>query len=170
MNTLKNYRRLITSILGVLCLIATVASSAPVTRSQTSEATNDVSVRLSEDHDTLRVGQEIAYTAIATNLGPDNATFVDIEFKLPGELKIVSISCDQGVSADGAFCEYSSLPAGSAVVSVLVATPDIITRLHSAFLRTSASALFENTGVIDPNLSNNTASVRTRLLVRPSHP
>jgi uncharacterized repeat protein (TIGR01451 family) len=170
MNTLKNYRSLMVSVLGILSLMATMASSAPMGRLQASQTTNDIAIKISQDRDKVSEGQDVTYTVVAMNLGPDDATFVDVGFKLPSQLNLVSMSCDLGISPDTPFCEYSSLPAGSRVVSTLVATPNNATQLHSKLLKVSASISFENPGVLDPDLRNNTASVGTRLVVKPAHP
>ncbi len=157
------------TVLGILSFIATLGS-APMRSAQTSQTTNDILVTLSEDQTSLSPGQEITFTAIMKNGGPDNATFVDVTFSLPTQLKIVSMSCDLGISPDGPFCEYSSLPAGASVVSTLVATTESGAPLHARLVKTSASAQFEDTGILDPDLKNNMASVRTRLIVKSAGP
>lgn len=170
MNTIKNARKSVVGVLGILSLMATIASSAPVSLSQASQTINDISIKITADRDTVMSGQDVSYTVVATNLGPDDATFVDIALKLPDQLKIVSMTCDLGTSPDGTFCEYSSLPAGSRVTSILTATPNTGFPSHSGLVRTSATATFENPGTLDPNLRNNSGSVRTRLVLKPSHP
>ncbi len=165
----EKYHSALFTVLGILSFIATLGS-APMRPAQTSQTTNDISVTLSEDQTSLAPGGQIAFTAVMQNLGPDDATFVDLAFNLPSQLKIVSMSCDLGISPDGPFCEYSSLPAGASVVSTLVATTESGAPLHARLVKTSAAGLFENTGILDPDLKNNTASVRTRLIVKSTGP
>ncbi len=164
----EKYRSVLFSVLGILSFIATLGS-APMRSAQTSQTTNDILVTLSANQASLAPGGQITFTAVMKNLGPDDATFVDLAFNLPSQLKVVSMTCDLGISPDGPFCEYSSLPAGASVVSKLVATT-LGAPLHTKLIKTSASALFENAGILDPDLKNNTASVKTRLIVKSTGP
>ncbi len=169
MNTLKTRRYVMLSFLGMLSMMATLAA-APLRSPGAAQTTNDISIKISEDHTSVTVGGQVTYTVVATNFGPDDATGVDVGLKLPAQLKAVSMNCDLGISPDSPFCEYNSLPVGSHVVTTVVVTPNSATRLHRQLLRVTASVLFENPGVLDPDLKNNTASIRTLLTVRPSHP
>ncbi len=169
MDTGTNYRALIMTALGVFSLLATLASSSPRNGQNTQSAT-DVSLSMLADRNTVKAGQNVTYTATMTNLGPADATFVDVAFAIPDGLQILSIGCDQGISPDGPFCEYSSLPVGAAVVSTLVATPRSGATVQSRLLKVSASALFENADAFDPNPNNNTASVKTKLIGRLPQP
>lgn len=158
------YQRWVISLFGILSLLATMASAAP-RNWQNTQAGTDVSLSVLADRSMLKNGQEVTYTATMTNLGPADATFVDVAFALPDGLRLVSMTCDLGISPDGPFCEYSSLPAGATVVSTLVATPQ-----HSAtrarLLTASASVMFENADAFDPNTNNNAASVQIKLIGR----
>ena len=104
-----------------------------------------------------------------TNHGPDDATSVDVGFALPAQLRLVSMSCDKGISPDTPFCEYSSLRAGETVVSILVAKVNAGARQDRESVTTTARVSFESDCAFDPNctfdpdLSNNSASVTTRL-------
>ncbi len=164
-----NYRALIVTALAVFSLLATMASSSPKNGQNTQSAT-DVSLSMLADRSTVRAGQNVHYTATITNLGPADATFVDVAFAIPDGLQILSIRCDQGISPDGPFCEYSSLPVGEAVASTLVATPRLGAPVQTRLLTASASALFENADAFDPNPNNNTASLKTRLIGRLPQP
>ncbi len=169
MNGRTQYRYWATAVLGILSLLATMASSAPE-HSQNTQAGTDVSLSMSADRNTVRTGQNVTYTVTMTNLGPADATFVDVAIDIPDGLQLVSITCDQGISPDGPFCEYSSLPAGVSVVSTLVATPQPASLLRGRVVTASASVLFENADAFDPNTGNNTASVKTKLTGRLSQP
>ncbi len=165
MNIRTKYRAVIMTALGVLSLLATMASSAP-RNGQNTQSSTDVSLSMLADRSTVKAGQDVTYTATMTNLGPADATFVDVAFTIPAGLQMISLTCDQGISPDGPFCEYSSLPAGAAVVSTLVATPQSGTTVHTRLLTASASVLFENADAFDPNPGNNAASVKTKLIGR----
>lgn len=158
----KNYRRFLLTAAGILSLILSMGSRATALA---APAGSDISVKMVANRGFVRPGQEITYTVTMKNLGPDDATFVDVGFQLPNELVMVSMQCDLGISPDTPFCEYSSLPAGSKVVSTMVATPKSGFHRRS-FVTTVASISFEAVDSFDPNTKNNTTSVRTRLISR----
>ena len=112
-----------------------------------------------------------------TNLGPNDASFVDVGFSLPDQLNLVSMTCDKGISPDTPFCEYSSLVSGETVVSILVATPNPSAKNHDRSVTMTSNVSFEVDCNFDPtnctfdsNGSNNSASVTTRLVGKLLHP
>ncbi len=163
------YRRAGTALLGIAALLVTLASSAP-RNWQNTQLGSDVSLSMVADRSTLKMGQDVTYTATMTNLGPGDATFVDVAFAMPDSIQLLSITCDEGVSPDGPFCEYSSLPVGATVVSRLVATPRPGFAVRGRVLTASASVLFENASALDPNQANNMASVKVKLIGRLPEP
>ena len=167
MNKFRNYRHLMLNAFAILSLWATPGISAPVLSAQ---AVDDISIKIVADRDIVKPAQKITYTITATNFGPDDAVFVDLAFEISDQLFIVSMSCDQGISPDGPFCEYSSLPSGASVVSRLVATPKSTAHIRDRTVRTVASILFETLDTFDPDTSNNTDTVKTRLIGRLPHP
>jgi len=166
MKPCRSHRYAATSVLGILSLMATIASSAPEGFRQAAQAGSDVSISMSADRRMVKAGQNVTYTVTMTNPGPADATFVDVAIAIPDSLQVVSMSCDPGISPDGPFCGYSSLPAGASVVSTLVATPRTAALLHSRIVMVSASVLFEDAGASDLVAANNAAAVRTRLIGR----
>jgi uncharacterized repeat protein (TIGR01451 family) len=170
MNSLRSLRCLVTCVFGILSLMATMGSSAPLSSPTLAQSASDVSITMVADRNMARAGQTITYTVTMTNLGPDNVTFVDVAFALPDGLQGLEDGCDLGVSADGPFCEYSSLPAGATVVSTFSATPLTGTGMRARLVRATASILFENADASDPNIANNTATVKTKLIGRLSSP
>lgn len=160
MNKLMNYRRFMLTVLSILSLWATLGSSAPITTAQT---TDDISIKIVADRGAVAPGQRVTYTLTATNLGPDDAVFVDTVFKISDQFVVISLTCDQSISPDGPFCEYSSLPAGASVVSTLVVTPKSTAHMRPHTVKTVASISLETADTFDPNLINNTATVRTRI-------
>jgi hypothetical protein len=108
-----------------------------------------------------------------TNLGPDDAVATDVGFSLPDQLRLVSMTCDLGISPDTPFCEYGSLNAGETVVSILVAKPNLGARKGNPELTTTASVFFEvdcsfdPDCTFDPDLSNNSASITMKLTGKP---
>jgi uncharacterized repeat protein (TIGR01451 family) len=166
MNKFLNYRRFIVRIIGILPIIMSLGTSKVALA---ATATSDIALSLVAH----RAGDTITYTATMTNLGPDNAVATDVGFTLPDQLKLVSMTCDLGISPDTPFCEYSSLNAGETVVSTLIAKPNLGAQKGNPELTTTASVFFEIDCSFDPNctfdpdLSNNSASVTMKLTGKP---
>ena len=168
MNRLIRFRRSILVVIGILGLILSLwgnnAAFAATSRS-------DISVVLIANKSTVRVGQNITYTAIMTNHGPDEALAVDVGFVWPAQLNLVSMTCSYGISPDTPNCEYSSLAPGETVVSRLIATPATGAHIHDGKFTVSANVLFEanckfdpKNCTYDPNKRNNSAHVTTKLV------
>jgi len=174
MNTLMKFRRFIVTSIGILPLLLSLGSSQ-VAFAATS--TSDISLSFVADQGKVKMGQTIIYTATMTNHGPDEAFFVDVGFGLPDQLTLVSMTCDRGISPDTPFCEYSTLAAGETVVSTLVATPTegALTQPRKLLVRANVSfevaCSFDPANcTIDPDLSNNSASLITKLIGALSQP
>ena len=167
MNKLIKYRRFIVNIIGILPLLLSLGTSQVALAAM---ATSDISITLVAN----RSGETITYTATMTNLGPDDGTSVDVHFILPDQLRLVSMTCDRGISPDTPFCEYGTLAAGETVVSLLVAKPNPGAQKGNPDVTTTASVSFEvdcnfdpEHCTFDPNLSNNSASVTMKLTGKP---
>lgn len=173
MNKRMQYRCFIGTLIMMLPLILSFGTNKVVLA---ATSTSDISLTLVADQSKVKVGKTITYTAIMTNLGPGDADFVDVRFKLPAQLTLVSMTCDYGISPDTPFCEYSSLKAGETVISTVVATPnpDMLTRERN--IGVSADVLFEQDCAFepdnctsDPDSSNNLDSVITKLVGKLAH-
>jgi len=163
MNKFKQYRRFIMSIIGILPLILSLGTSQVALAAM---ATSDIALTLVAH----RAGETITYTVTMTNLGSDNANSVDTQFILPDQLRLVSMTCDRGISPDTPFCEYATLAAGETVVSILVAKPNLGAQKGNPNVTTTANVSFEvdcnydpNNCTFDPDMSNNSASVTMKL-------
>ncbi len=174
MNRLIKYRRFLLSLIGILPLIVSLGASR-VAFAATS--TSDISVTLIANRSNLKVGQTITYTAIMKNLGPDDASFVDVRFNLPVQLTLVSMTCDLGITPDTPFCEYSSLKAGQTVISKVVAKLNPNALAHERKVKVTADILLEqdcavqpDNCTLDPNHNNNSSSVTTKLIGKLTHP
>ena len=173
MNTLRNYHRFIINMIGILPLIISLGNAKPALA---ATATSDISVTIVADQSQVKMGQTVTYTVTMTNLGPEDASFVDVGFSLPDQLNLVSMTCDLGISPDTPFCEYSTLTAGQSVVSTLVATPTPGSTVHPRKLTVTANVLFEvdcsfdPNCTFDPNSSNNSASLTTKLVGKLANP
>jgi len=173
MNKLMKFRRFIVTILGILPLILSLGTSQ-VAFAATS--TSDIAITLVADQNHVKMGQTITYTATMTNLGPQDAFFVDVGFSMPDQLNLVSMTCDRGISPDTPFCEYSTLAAGETVVSTLVATPTPGVPTYAREGTVTATVFFEvdcsfdPNCTFDPNSGNNSVSIITRLTGKLAHP
>jgi uncharacterized repeat protein (TIGR01451 family) len=165
MNTLMNYQHFMFDLLSICSLWGLLGGNALQASTQ-EQVVTDLSIKMVADRNMVEPGEQVTYTATMTNLGPDDASLVDVAFDTSEQLTVVSIACDHGISSDGSFCEYSSLAAGESVVSTVVATPKLgANRTHRTVVRNAASILFETADTFDPVTVNNKAGVKTWLVV-----
>jgi large repetitive protein len=127
-----------------------------------AQGTADLTITKVADSKNVRIGENITYTITLTNLGPDTATGVVFGDPLPDPLNLVSFTCSQGSSNGGSFCSVESVPSGASVSATLVATP--ITNPAQSERRFTNTAFISDSATPDPNLSNNSATVRTHIV------
>ncbi len=121
-----------------------------------STASADLAVTLSTKTNTTPVNQSFIYTAIITNLGPADASFVTLEDVLPPSLAFQSAILSQGgyeIAGQTLAFNLGTVSNGSSATVVFTVTPAIVGTLQN---RISVTAN-EN----DPVLSNNVASIST---------
>lgn len=173
MNRPNKFRQLLIRTIGILSILISLGNTKQVLAAQN---TSDIAVTIVADQSKVKMGQTITYTATMTNLGPEDAFFVDTHFSLPDQLNLVSMTCDKGISPDTPFCEYSTLAAGETVVSTLVATPTPGALTRDRKLTVTANIFFEvdcsfdPNCTFDPNSSNNSSSLITKLIGKLTHP
>ena len=162
-------RFLLQSVLSAVILLSLLGANV---RTAVAQGITDLSVTIVANQDKVRPGQLITFTITATNRGPDAASLVDVVSSLPDQLNFVSMTCDRGVTNDGNFCEYLSLAPGASVVSTLVATPLIgaTGMMRAKWIGTTAGVGLESVDTVDPDLTNNSATVQTKLNAPKSHP
>jgi uncharacterized repeat protein (TIGR01451 family) len=159
-------RSIFSVILPAVVLFSLLSSS---TLAAAAQGTSDLSITVVADRDKAKPGQLITYTVTIKNLGPDVASFPGVVNSFSDELNLVSVTCDRGVPADSDFCGYASLDPGASVVSTFVATPVSNTaRPQSKYAAASFEASFLNPDSVDPDLSNNTVGISTRLIAMKS--
>jgi uncharacterized repeat protein (TIGR01451 family) len=159
-------RSLFSVILPAVVLFSLLASS---TLAAAAQGTSNLSIAVVADRDKAKPGEMITYSVTITNLGPDVALSVGATNSLSDELNLVSLTCDRGVSPDGDFCEYASLDPGASVVTTYVATPVSNTMMpQSRYATCSFGASLLDPDSVDPDLSNNNASISTRLIAMKS--
>jgi len=106
-----------------------------------------------------QIGDEIRFTIVATNMGPDAAE-LDVVENLPETLAWVSNQCDRGISADGPFCEYGILQPGETVTSTAVAEVLTTDLKHIS----GRSCVLSEQVITDVDTSNDCASATVRIV------
>lgn len=76
-----------------------------------------VSITASAKH--AKVGDQVTFTIVATNNGPEADDF-NVYFS-SDQLHLVSMTCDLGISADTPACEYGTQPPGVMLTTTVVA-------------------------------------------------
>jgi hypothetical protein len=97
------------------------------------------------------VGQQVTFTIVATNNGPDSAQSLDVyDNSAVQGLQILNEICDLGISPDTPACEYSDVLPGrtltTTVVAEIVSTGNKTARLTSCVQSEQI--------VNDPNIGN----------------
>jgi uncharacterized repeat protein (TIGR01451 family) len=132
--------------------VATSAADVPPT-ADLAIVSNTANVRHA------KVGQEVTFTIVATNNGPDPADFFVNEQALVG-LEMVSETCDRGISPDTPFCEYGFLQAGETVTTTVVAR---VQATGGRYASNTACASSPET-IADPNSANDCATTNLRII------
>ena len=163
--------RVTPTVVGLLTNVATVSSSTPdldpsgsnhtatVITSVVGPADADLALILSENTASIGVGSNILYTLVATNLGPADATDVVLDDTLPPSAQYVSSTTSQGtVTPNGGSVhwDFGALSSHGFATATLVATT---TATGSITNSATVTLVPKGVAVVDPNLSNNTASV-----------
>lgn len=120
----------------------------------------DLSITKSDGATTVKPGDKVTYTIVASNAGPDTATGATVADTLPAALTGAAWTC---TAASGASCTASgtgnindtvTLPAGASVTYTLTAT---VSSTATGTLANTASVT-PPAGTVDPNSANNSAS------------
>jgi uncharacterized repeat protein (TIGR01451 family) len=145
--------------LFVVCLITT--GLALVATSAAQEVPNAdlaiVSDIASVKH--AKVGNEVTFTVVATNDGPDAA---ELNVTWASEqMNLVSETCDLGISADTPACEYGIVQPGQSRTTTVVAEIIGTGSKHAV----STACVVEQAGFInDPDSQNNCAAATVKIL------
>jgi uncharacterized repeat protein (TIGR01451 family) len=109
------------------------------------------------------VGQEITFTIVAINNGPDAVVNFFVRAVSLQNLHLVQEICDFGVSPDRPNCEYSNVQPGEELTTRVVA--EIVAPSgksnHIAALEACASS---GSPINDPNPGNNCATAMVRIV------
>jgi len=106
-----------------------------------------------------KVGNEVTFTVVATNDGPDaaelNVTWASEQMNLVFE------TCDLGISADTPACEYGIVQPGQSRTTIVVAEIISTGSKHAV----SSACVVEQAGFInDPDSQNNCAAVTVKIV------
>src|SRR5262245_5461558 len=82
----------------------------------------DLSLKVTANRNTVKVGEEVTYMITITNQGPTYVTSLFFSGSLPDALNWVSFSCGAGTSYP-TFCTLDSLASGATATAIVVATP-----------------------------------------------
>jgi hypothetical protein len=106
-----------------------------------------------------KVGDEITFTIIATNNGPDA---VDFNVMWSSEqLQLVDETCDRGISADTPACEFGTVEPGVTLTTTVVAQ---VLPTDSKYV-TGTGCMVEQPGLItDPDPQNNCADATVKIV------
>lgn len=126
----------------------------------------DLGVSIGATPNPVRTGTTLTYTITVSNFGPSTATGVVLTEQLPAESKFVSYKASNGsctAPAPGATgtltCQLGSLPVGSTSTNIVV---KVVARGGTSVTNTATVTSTSN----DPNVSNNSATVKTAVFGR----
>jgi uncharacterized repeat protein (TIGR01451 family) len=140
-------------------MVASVALTPAVTAVAVADPGADLSVTatwVGNGAPRAAVGQTVTYTITVTNLGPATATGAVLTASTPDQFNFVSLTCSQA-----SFCgSGGELAPGATTAATLV---DVVCCFPKGESRTT-SAGAGVTSADDPRISNDTASVVTRIL------
>jgi uncharacterized protein DUF11 len=144
---------LVATTIGVA--LPVTAGSEVVPTADLAVVSNSASVRHA------KVGDEITFTIIATNNGPDA---VDFNVMWSSEqLQLVEETCDRGISADTPACEYGTVAPGVTLTTTVIAQ---LLNTDSKYA-TGMGCMVEQPALItDPDPQNNCATATVKIVGR----
>lgn len=108
-----------------------------------------------------KVGNEVTFTIIATNHGPDAAE-LDVTWSSE-QMQLVSETCARGISADTPACEYGFVKPGHSRTTTVVAGVISTGGTHAV----GRACVVEQAGLInDSDSGNNCAAARLKVVGR----
>ena len=127
----------------------------------------DMSVTKTDSPDPVTGGEDVTYTIVATNNGPDDATNVIITDTLDAQVTFVSATFDQGTPCTTATinnvvvvtCELGDLAVNNSAAGTIVVTSPVVQATGGIANSVSVSA-----NEADPNSANNIAQQGTTVV------
>lgn len=107
-----------------------------------------------------RVGQQVTFTIVATNNGPDPAPSLDVTATALHGLQFVDEICDLGISADTPSCEYSNVQPGQTL------TTSVVVDIVSAGDKTATliACVTSEQPINDPTISNDCTTATLKIV------
>ncbi len=122
----------------------------------------DLSVSVTNAPQPVVAGQPVTFTAIATNYGPDSATFAEMSLSLDGSFVVTAASVSQGIvspPSDYVYCSLETLPANGSATLTVTAIPTQTGTFYSY--------AFDGALEFDPNTANNYTNEATEVAAGP---
>jgi hypothetical protein len=121
-----------------------------------------------------KIGDEVTFTIVATNNGPDAADLNVVEDPAqlypgqfpPSDFQLVSEECDFGISADTPACEYGVVQPGETVTTVVVMT---VEPTAGDYASNTACVFSWDVPIIDPNPGNDCVTTIVRVIGKRTH-
>jgi uncharacterized protein (TIGR03437 family) len=122
----------------------------------------DLAMALAGDRNPMMINNQLTYSLIVTNNGPDPAISARAVASLSGGASLVSSAPSQGscTGTSAISCELGNLAAGGSATITIIVTPSI-----AGMITNTASA---TSGTPDINPANNTATLVTSVSLLPS--
>jgi uncharacterized repeat protein (TIGR01451 family) len=138
-----------------LALFGGIARADSVTRTADLAVLSNAA---SERH--AKVGEEVTFTILATNNGPEPAELDVDTTQATNSLSVLSVTCDRGISADTPFCEYGTLRPGEMVTTRIL----VEVQATGSKQASDTACVLSEQAIIDPNLSNECATGTVRII------
>ena len=140
----------------------TPTSTSTSTPTKTPLPVADLQVSITDSPDPVILGNNVTYTIVVTNNGPNTATGVILTDNLPPDATLLFVAPGQGfcsLSSGAVTCNLGSLPTGHSTTITVVVTP-----MTTGTITTTAIVTGNEP---DTNLTNNAASAST-LVIAPT--
>ena len=134
---------------------------APLASASTDPSVTDLAITQSASVSHAKVGEEVTFTSVAVNNGPDAITdSLDVHPTQVLGLEVVGITCDRGISSDGPFCQYGPVGVGEHRTTVYTA---MVVATGSKTASLTVCATRETTDFQDPNPANDCATTSVKV-------
>lgn len=146
------------ALLGTALAVGVVATSG-IAGADTIPTADLAVVSTAVDVSHAKIGDQVTFTIVATNKGPDAADF-NVTWA-SDQLQLVSETCDQGISADTPACEYGIVGPGVTLTTTVIA--EVIGAGDKQAVGTGC--MIEQPGFIDDHdLANNCATATVKIV------
>jgi uncharacterized repeat protein (TIGR01451 family) len=127
--------------------------TAPITVTEEAPDSADLSITKSDSPDPVVVGNNLTYTIMVTNAGPDTASSVTVSDTLPAGVTFVSAGAGCTHAAGTVTCTLGDIASGGSETRTIVVTPGSTGTISNTATVSSTTA--------DPNTANNSDTETT---------